>query len=160
MFYPSKNYIEGTRVLNKYFAAIPVANRPWATFSECLEWYTTDQDLKKKYPKEIERWRYYDFIETLGSNAFILANESKLSEAIKRVANATTASKAPSAWSFGQAMVNQATKLTFDELKKAVGEGLKEAGSAVVDYSSKALGTYLFWLSIPLLIYFFTRSRK
>ena len=113
-----KKYKEGLRVLSMYFSYIPAEKRPWASLSEMIDHYTTDHELKSKYPTEVNRWRYYDFIETLGSNSFILNNSEKLANAIKKIASKTNKLKAPVPYSFGQVMADSAKTLILSDIKK------------------------------------------
>ena len=140
-----KKYNEGLRVLNMYFSYIPADKRPWATFAECVDHYTTDHELKAKYPAEINRWRYYDFIETLGGNAFILNNKDKLNTAIKKIAGKTNKLKAPVPWSFGQVLADSAKSLTIGDVKKIGAEIAKDAKSAAVKVASVGIGGYALW---------------
>lgn len=140
-----KKYKEGLRVLNMYFSYIPADKRPWATFAECVDYYTTDHELKAKYPTEINRWRYYSFIETLGGNSFILNSKERLNTAIKRIASKTNKLKAPTTWSFGQSMVDASKGLTFSDIKKIGSDVAKDVKSAAVKVATVGVAGYALW---------------
>lgn len=153
------NIDKGKKLLETYYRLIPKERNPFSSFNDCLDWFTTDRELKEKYPSEVNRWRYYTFLETLGEFSEIL-NNVKIYDALKRNAAATTKEKIPTSWAFNQSFVKSASQFTFDDARKLTKDIVKEGTSAVGKTIGAGIGVYLIFISISIGLVFYAKRKK
>lgn len=161
MFVRSQQFNEGVRILNQYFTLVPSSRRPWSSFVECLDYFTIDQEDKKRYSLDESRWRKIGFMENLAyqANDTFKKDPQRFNKAIKALADATTKTKIPSEKSFTDAFLS-ATSFTFNDFKKAVSDGTGELVSKAANVTAVGIGTYLAWLTVVALVLYFINSSK
>ena len=71
----------------------------------------------------------------------------------------TTATKAPSSYSFGKVIANEAEKISLEEVKSSVVTAVKEGATTIVKTAAFGAGAYIAVIGIAALAAFLYRMK-
>lgn len=111
--------------LRIYFQNLDSSNSPFKTIDELTEYLKYDQYLLESFGEKEETGFLKNFDETLK-----LTSSEKAKRAAINLAKSTTSTLMPDREAFYNALADSASSLTFNEIKRATVEGLKESAIA------------------------------
>jgi hypothetical protein len=123
---------KGIAALQKYYNYLG-DNKPdqWTTFNDFLRFFQRDQFSDFEDPTILDDWGF----------SVDLLDSGRVEFSMRRLADATSKSKAPSRQSFFNTLSSAAAGITLREVGTAVIEGVKEAGTTVAGTVTKTIGT-------------------
>ena len=149
---------EGKKLLSIYFSLLGKRPSPFKSLTDLIEYYSTDQELKAK-GEPYDRWHHTNTLEFFGYASRVLNNPAKLKKSLLKLANMTTATKAPSSYSFGKVIANEAEKISLEEVKSSVVTAVKEGATTIVKTAAFGAGAYIAVIGIAALAAFLYRMK-